>query len=64
SLVNVARKDGIDAESALRRSCDKFRKRWSLMESYSRDEGKDLGSYGIDGLDDLWERAKEELSGS
>ncbi|MGI6217303.1 MAG: nucleoside triphosphate pyrophosphohydrolase, partial [Coriobacteriales bacterium] len=38
SLVNVARKDGIDAESALRRSCDKFRKRWSLMESYSRDE--------------------------
>lgn len=32
ALVNVARKEGIDAESALRASTAKFRRRWAAME--------------------------------
>lgn len=32
SLVNVARKEGIDAETALRATCRKFRERWAFME--------------------------------
>ena len=32
ALVNVARKEGIDAESALRASTAKFRSRWAAME--------------------------------
>ena len=61
SLVNVARKDGIDAESALRKTCTKFRQRWSIMESYARDEGRPIDSYGLDGLEELWARAKAQV---
>lgn len=38
SLVNVARKEGIDAEDALLRTCDKFRSRWSVMERLAAQE--------------------------
>ena len=61
TLVNVARKDGIDAETALRRSCDKFRTRWSAMERRAAAEGRPIDSYGIEGLDALWNAAKAEL---
>ena len=32
TVVNLARKQGIDAETALRGTCDKFRRRWARME--------------------------------
>ncbi|MBQ9022153.1 MAG: nucleoside triphosphate pyrophosphohydrolase, partial [Eggerthellaceae bacterium] len=32
ALVNVARKEHIDAETALRKTCDKFTRRWEAME--------------------------------
>ncbi len=37
ALVNVARKEGIDAESALRASTAKFRRRWAAMEQMAAD---------------------------
>lgn len=37
ALVNVARKEGIDAESALRASTAKFRRRWAAMEQMASD---------------------------
>lgn len=61
SLVNVARKDGIDAETALRKTCDKFRRRWSCMEEQATRENRTLDSYDIDGLDALWGQAKKQL---
>ena len=61
TLVNVARKDGIDAESALRKSCDKFRLRWAMMESYAQSEDKQIDSYDEIGLNQLWDKAKAEL---
>ena len=54
ALVNVARKEGIDAESALRASCAKFRSRWEDMES----TGADLASLSMDELEALWQNAK------
>ena len=38
SIVNLARKQGIDAETALRGTCDKFRGRWSAMEKVAAEE--------------------------
>ncbi len=59
ALVNIARKDGLDAESALRATCAKFRRRWSAMEAMAVEEGRPIEDYGADGLNVLWDRAKE-----
>ncbi len=64
TLVNVARKDGIDPESALQKTCEKFRHRWAMMEKYACSENRNIESYNIEELDILWNRAKEELLSS
>ena len=61
TLVNVARKEHLDAESCLRRACAKFRRRWEAMERVAYDQGKDLDDFGIDGLEELWQQAKRDL---
>lgn len=61
SLVNVARKEGIDAESALRRTCRKFRARWAIMEGDAQRAGKHISAYDLDGLEALWSKAKQEI---
>ncbi len=62
TLCNVARKDGIDPESALQKTCEKFRGRWAMMERYANEEGRTVESYDSEGLEDLWQRAKKALS--
>ncbi len=59
ALVNVARKEGIDAESALRASTMKFRRRWAAMEEAATQEGTPLEELSTDTLNDLWDSAKE-----
>ena len=59
ALVNVARKEGIDAESALRASTMKFRRRWAAMEDAARTAGEPLESLSTAALNDLWTAAKE-----
>ncbi len=56
ALVNVARKEGIDAESALRASTAKFRRRWAAMEQMAADAHVDLAELSTHGLNDLWDR--------
>lgn len=58
ALVNVARKEGIDAESALRASTAKFRRRWAAMEAAAREAGDDLAACSTAQLNDLWGQAK------
>ncbi len=58
ALVNVARKEGIDAESALRASTAKFRRRWAAMEDAARAEGTELESLDTDELNERWDAAK------
>lgn len=58
SLVNVARREGIDAESALRASAGKFRSRWAKMEKIARDRGTALESLSTRELNALWEEVK------
>jgi uncharacterized protein YabN with tetrapyrrole methylase and pyrophosphatase domain len=58
SLVNVARKEGIDAESALRSTCRTFRARWAIMERSAQEAGKQLIEYPTEGLEELWRAAK------
>lgn len=59
SLVNVARKTGIDSERALRTTCRKFRERWSVMEDSAYDQQRSLEDMDMDELEALWQQAKE-----
>lgn len=58
SLVNVARKMGLNSENALRATCRKFRERWASMEDAACAEGADLANMDIDQLEELWQHAK------
>ena len=60
AAVNVARKDGLDAECALRASCDKFRRRWAAMEEEAARLGKGVDELSHDELEELWGKAKSE----
>lgn len=63
SLVNVARKEGIDAEDALLRTCDKFRIRWSVMERLAaQEDAMSLQDATTAQLVGLWKRAKAVLA--
>lgn len=59
SLVNVARKMGIDAETSLRQTCSKFRHRWSFMEGAAWAQGRNLEEMTMDELEGLWSQAKQ-----
>lgn len=58
ALVNVARKEGIDAESALRASTAKFRERWAVMENAAYEGGVSLESLTTEQLNSLWDKVK------
>lgn len=62
TLVNVARKEHIDAEAALRTVCTKFRRRWAIMEQHAYEDDKQrIDTLPRTRLESLWGQAKEEL---
>ncbi|MBI5232300.1 MAG: nucleoside triphosphate pyrophosphohydrolase [Coriobacteriales bacterium] len=59
TVVNLARKQGIDAETALRATNRKFRARWSAMEAAAAQQGVGIATLSIDEQERLWQQAKE-----
>lgn len=59
TLVNVARRMGVNAEESLRKTCAKFRGRWEHMEDAAREAGDDIKAMGPDRLEGLWREAKD-----
>jgi uncharacterized protein YabN with tetrapyrrole methylase and pyrophosphatase domain len=59
-LVNVARKQGIETEGALRGANDKFRRRFRSVERQAAERGVALRDLDFPALDELWDRAKAE----
>ena len=59
ALVNVGRKMGIDAESALRASNAKFRKRFSRVEEAAWREGREVEDLSLDEMETHWQNAKQ-----
>jgi MazG family protein len=62
TLVNLARKHGIDAEAALRGTIDRFSARTEHIESALRARALDPKQLAPAQLDALWRAAKEALS--
>lgn len=60
ALVNVARRMGLDAERALRSSCNKFRDRWVFMEGVAWAQGRRLEDMSPAEQESLWIQAKQE----
>ena len=58
ALINVARREHIDAENALRATCRKFRTRWEAMEKAAQEQGRDLESLTAAEQNELWDNAK------
>ena len=57
-LVNIARYLSVDAESALRRTNRKFRRRFGWLEEQLRKQGRSLEQATLDEMEALWQQAK------
>ena len=58
TVVNLARRLGVDAEGAMRDANAKFERRFRYMEAYAVASGRQLGDMTLDELEDLWQQAK------
>ena len=58
SLVNVARHCGFNAALALERANSKFERRFRVVEQMARDQGKEMKDVGLEGLQEMWKKAK------
>lgn len=60
TLVNVARKMGVNAEGSLRAACTKFRRRWTAMEKLADEQGKSIEVMSTVEQNELWNAVKTE----
>jgi tetrapyrrole methylase family protein/MazG family protein len=59
AVVNLVRWHKVDAESALRITNTKFRRRFAFIEETTREQGKELTKMSLAEMDELWEQAKK-----
>lgn len=64
ALATYGRKQGLDPESALRASLNRFTSRFEHCEEQAKAEDKDLRDYDEPELDAMWERAKAAERGA
>ena len=60
TLVNYGRRQGIDAESALRGAGRKFAERFKAMENYCCEKGLSFKELTFDQQNELWEKVKRQ----
>lgn len=60
TLVNVARKMGVNAEGSLRAACAKFRRRWTAMEVLAAQQGTSIEDLSATEQNVLWDAVKAE----
>jgi MazG family protein len=58
ALANLARKLGLEPESALRRANDKFQTRFEAVERRARDAGRELPSLTLEEMEAHWQAVK------
>ncbi len=57
-VVNLARKLKVDAETSLKLSSRKFRRRFAFIEKSLEEKGKRLEESNLEEMDGLWNEAK------
>jgi uncharacterized protein YabN with tetrapyrrole methylase and pyrophosphatase domain len=58
SIVNFARKQGLDAEGLLQAATAKFARRFRTIEKFAAKRGIQLSTLSLPELDQLWEEVK------
>ena len=61
-IVNLARRYGIDAESALREATIRFEERFRIVESLAGAQGLEFKEMSLAEMNTLWEKAKVSLA--
>jgi tetrapyrrole methylase family protein / MazG family protein len=62
ALVNLARWKKVDAESVLRETNLKFKKRFAYVEQGAKQQGRNLSTLSLDEMESLWQEAKRKKS--
>ncbi len=60
SVVNLARRRGVNPETALRKTERRFRTRFARVADRARKSGREVGDVSAAELDEFWEAAKRE----
>ncbi|GAA0569690.1 nucleoside triphosphate pyrophosphohydrolase [Caenispirillum bisanense] len=63
AVANLARKAGVDPESALRHANAKFERRFRAVEDLLEKQGKSPENSSLDEMEALWGRVKRDLRG-
>ncbi|MEO0882686.1 MAG: nucleoside triphosphate pyrophosphohydrolase [Pseudomonadota bacterium] len=58
--ANLARRLGVDPEAALRRTNNKFDRRFRAMEAKALDDGKDFSTLSLDEQESYWQAVKRD----
>jgi XTP/dITP diphosphohydrolase len=61
SLINYARMNGLNADSALEKTNNKFLERFQLMEKMAAKKNENLSDLSLEQMDIYWEKAKTGL---
>lgn len=61
AMVNYSRFIGINAENALRKTNDKFKRRFNYIEQKLEENGKNITQSNLQEMDKYWEESKERL---
>jgi MazG family protein len=59
TIVNLARKLHVDAESAVKATTRKFTSRFQYIEEHYRNNNEDINNATLEELDTVWEKAKD-----
>lgn len=62
SVVNLARKLGVESEAALAAASSKFVRRFHAMEEHLSSDGKKLGALSLDEMDAAWNEVKRRVT--
>lgn len=58
AVVNAARLYGLNPDTALERTCAKFKRRFTYLEEHTIRQGRDLHDMTLAEMDELWDEAK------
>jgi len=58
AVTNLARKTGVDPEKALRRTNEKFSKRFKYIEDQAKTQNRDVKDLSLEEMEALWQAAK------